>query len=109
MFDRILLDVVTEVDERWSSHLGLVEYAVEDIPQAARRLGRGAGAAVLLGPGLGRHPDPAGGLPPSPRAPRPGPRRAWRRSSSPSWWSRSPSLLGIEPSEVDPRYPTDDD
>lgn len=29
----MVLDVVAELEERWSDHLGLVEYAVEDIPQ----------------------------------------------------------------------------
>ena len=33
LFDRIMLDVVTEIDARWSEHLGLLEYAVEDTPQ----------------------------------------------------------------------------
>jgi predicted Zn-dependent protease with MMP-like domain len=32
IFDRIVLEVVTEIDERWSARLGLVEYAVEDSP-----------------------------------------------------------------------------
>ena len=32
-FDELVLDVVTELDERWQQHLGLVEYAVEDAPQ----------------------------------------------------------------------------
>jgi predicted Zn-dependent protease with MMP-like domain len=32
-FDALVLRVVTDVDERWSSRLGLVEYAVEDAPQ----------------------------------------------------------------------------
>lgn len=31
-FDRLVLDIVTEVDERWQQRLGLVEYAVEDTP-----------------------------------------------------------------------------
>ena len=31
-FDRLVLDIVTELDERWHSRLGLVEYAVEDAP-----------------------------------------------------------------------------
>ncbi len=33
LFDRIVLDIVSDVDERWADHLGLVEYAVEDAPQ----------------------------------------------------------------------------
>lgn len=32
VFDRVVLDVVTEVDGRWSTRLGMVEYAVEDSP-----------------------------------------------------------------------------
>lgn len=32
-FDRLVLDVVTDIDERWQDELGLVEYAVEDAPQ----------------------------------------------------------------------------
>jgi predicted Zn-dependent protease with MMP-like domain len=31
-FDDLVLDIVTEVDERWQERLGLVEYAVEDAP-----------------------------------------------------------------------------
>ena len=32
-FDRLVLGIVTEIDSRWSSSLGMVEYAVEDTPQ----------------------------------------------------------------------------
>ncbi len=32
-FDTLVLDIVTELDERWSDRLGLLEYAVEDAPQ----------------------------------------------------------------------------
>ncbi len=31
-FDRVVLAIVTDIDERWQSRLGLVEYAVEDTP-----------------------------------------------------------------------------
>ena len=31
-FDTLVLGIVTEIDERWSDRLGLVEYAVEDTP-----------------------------------------------------------------------------
>jgi hypothetical protein len=31
-FDSIVLGVVTDVEERWQSRLGLVEYAVEEVP-----------------------------------------------------------------------------
>jgi predicted Zn-dependent protease with MMP-like domain len=32
-FDDLVLDVVTDIDNRWQDRLGLVEYAVEDAPQ----------------------------------------------------------------------------
>lgn len=31
-FDELVLDVVEGIEQRWSDHLGLVEYAVEDAP-----------------------------------------------------------------------------
>ncbi len=31
-FDEIVLAIVTDLEERWSKHLGLVEYAVEEVP-----------------------------------------------------------------------------
>ncbi len=31
-FDRLVLQIVTEIDARWQGELGLVEYAVEDTP-----------------------------------------------------------------------------
>lgn len=31
-FDSVVIDVVRVLDARWHSHLGLVEYAVEDTP-----------------------------------------------------------------------------
>lgn len=32
-FDALALTIISEVDARWSTQLGLVEYAVEDTPQ----------------------------------------------------------------------------
>lgn len=32
-FDELVLDIIADVDERWSDRLGLLEYAVEDAPQ----------------------------------------------------------------------------
>ncbi len=32
-FDTLVLDIVTELDDRWSDRLGLLEYAVEDAPR----------------------------------------------------------------------------
>ena len=31
-FDALVLGIVSDIDERWSDRLGLVEYAVEDAP-----------------------------------------------------------------------------
>ena len=31
-FDRLVLDIVTQIDDHWQRELGLVEYAVEDTP-----------------------------------------------------------------------------
>jgi len=31
-FDRIALDVVSAIERRWADRLGLLEYAVEDVP-----------------------------------------------------------------------------
>jgi predicted Zn-dependent protease with MMP-like domain len=32
-FDELVLAVVSEIDDRWSDRLGMLEYAVEDAPQ----------------------------------------------------------------------------
>ena len=32
-FDTLVLDVIADLEDRWSDRLGLVEYAVEDAPQ----------------------------------------------------------------------------
>lgn len=32
-FDTLVLDLVADLEDRWSGRLGLVEYAVEDAPQ----------------------------------------------------------------------------
>lgn len=32
-FDQLVLDVVTDIEERWADRLGLLEYAVEDTPR----------------------------------------------------------------------------
>lgn len=32
-FDALVLSVVSDLEERWQQHLGLLEYAVEDTPQ----------------------------------------------------------------------------
>ena len=32
-FDALVIDIVADLDDRWSDRLGLLEYAVEDAPQ----------------------------------------------------------------------------
>ncbi|QBR94356.1 metallopeptidase family protein [Nocardioides euryhalodurans] len=32
-FDELVIGVVSDIDERWSTRLGVLEYAVEDAPQ----------------------------------------------------------------------------
>ena len=62
-FDRLVLDIISDLDERWSDRLGLVEYAVEDTPQLPDDWEPGDGPAVVARPRVRRDADPAGGLP----------------------------------------------
>jgi predicted Zn-dependent protease with MMP-like domain len=106
-FDDLVLGIVTEVDGRWQDRLGLVEYAVEDTPQVPddwdsptvplSSLVRGTGAAptrlVLFR--------------------RPIEHRCETRSDLEALVltlvvEQVAELLGIDASEVDPRYEGDD-
>jgi predicted Zn-dependent protease with MMP-like domain len=106
-FDRTVLDVVSEIDARWAAHLGPIEYAVEDIP-------------VLP---ADWHSDqvPLSSV----VRPKAGPTRLviFRRPVEHRCRDRADlealiltvvveqvaEILGIEPKDVDPRYPEDDD
>lgn len=107
-FDELVLGVVSDVDERWSDRLGLLEYAVEDAPQIPddwhpgtvplSSLVRGAkGAPTRLV--LFRRPIE---------------HRSEDRSSLEALVltvvvEQVAELLGIEPELVDPRYRSPDD
>ena len=55
-FDDLVLDIVTEVDERWQERLGLVEYAVEDAPMLPDDWGDDTVPLSSLVRGTGGHP-----------------------------------------------------
>ena len=102
-FDQLVLDVVSEIDERWSDRLGVLEYAVEDAPQipddwhpetvplsSLVRGARGAPTRLVL-------------------FRRPIEHRAATRSDLDALVvtvvvEQVAELLGIEPEAVDPRY-----
>jgi len=107
-FDELVLDVVTEIDERWQQHLGLVEYAVEDAPQipddwdsdrvplATLVRGRGATPTRLV---VYRRPIEH-------RSPT---RADLEELVVTVVVEQVAELLGIEPEQVDPRYPGAED
>ena len=107
IFDRIMLDVVTEIDERWSSRLGLLEYAVEDTPQLPDDWDSGRVPLSSLVRGSGKEPTRLVVFR------RPLEHRAGDRGDLEAMVltvvvEQVAELLGIEPSEVDPRYPSDE-
>ena len=107
-FDELVLDVVTELDERWQQHLGLVEYAVEDAPQIPDDWDTGRVPLASLVRGSGSTPTRL---------------VVFRRPIEHRTSGRADlellvvtvvveqlaELLGIEPHQVDPRYPAPDD
>ncbi|MFD1247673.1 metallopeptidase family protein [Nocardioides ginsengisoli] len=108
VFDRIMLDVVSEIDARWSNHLGLVEYAVEETPQLPDDWDSGRVPLSSLVRGTGGTPTRLVVFR------RPLEHRAADRADLEAIVltvvvEQVAELLGIEPSEVDPRYPSDDD
>lgn len=108
VFDRIMLDVVSGIDERWSARLGLVEYAVEDTPQLPDDWDSGRVPLSSLVRGSGSTPTRLVVFR------RPLEHRATDRADLEAMLltvvvEQVAELLGIEPSEVDPRYPDDAD
>lgn len=108
LFDRIMLDVVTEIDARWSEHLGLLEYAVEDTPQLPDDWDSGRVPLSSLVRGSGTTPTRLVVFR------RPLEHRASDRADLEAIIltvvvEQVAELLGIEPADVDPRYPRDDD
>jgi len=103
-FDRLVLDIVKEVDTRWHKQLGLVEYAVEDtpllpddwgeetVPLSSLVRGTGADATRLV---LFRRPIE---------------HRCESRAELEAMVltlvvEQIAELLGLPPGDVDPRYP----
>ncbi|WP_183097977.1 metallopeptidase family protein [Nocardioides pelophilus] len=105
-FDRLVLDIVTAVDERWSDRLGLVEYAVEDTPQLPDDWESGTVPLSSLVRGSGATPTRLVLFR------RPLEHRATDRADLEAIVltvvvEQVAELLGLSPSEVDPRYPED--
>ncbi|MDN5745193.1 MAG: metallopeptidase family protein [Nocardioidaceae bacterium] len=106
IFDRIVLDIVTDIEMRWSTHLGLVEYAVEDTPQLPDDWDPGRVPLSSLIRGSGTRPSRLVVFR------RPIELRAAGRTDVEAMVltvvaEQMAELLGIEPSKVDPRYPED--
>lgn len=104
VFDRLVLDVVAEIDDRWSERLGLIEYAVEDTPQLPDDWDSGTIPLSSLVRGTGGRPTRLVVFR------RPLERRALDRADLGAMVltvivEQVSDLLGIPPAEVDPRYP----
>ncbi|NYG55199.1 metallopeptidase family protein [Nocardioides perillae] len=101
-FDRLALDVVAEVDARWSDRLGLVEYAVEDVPHLPDDW-EGEVPLASLVPGQGTRPARVVLFR------RPVEHRAASRADLEDLLltvvvEQVAELLGLDPEDVDPRY-----
>jgi len=104
IFDRLVLDVVADVEERWGARLGLVEYAVEDIPYLPDDWTSGTVPLSSLVRGTGGRPTRLVVFR------RPLEHRAADRAELEAMVltvvvEQVAELLGIPPGEVDPRYP----
>ena len=107
-FDRLVLDIISDLDERWSDRLGLVEYAVEDTPQLPDDWEPGTVPLSSLVRGSGATPTRLVVFR------RPLEHRAADRMELEAMVltvvvEQVAELLGIAPSDVDPRYPDDSD
>jgi predicted Zn-dependent protease with MMP-like domain len=105
-FDRLVIDIISDLDERWSDRLGLVEYAVEDTPQLPDDWEPGTVPLSSLVRGSGATPTRLVVFR------RPLEHRAADRMELEAMVltvvvEQLAELLGIAPSEVDPRYPDD--
>jgi len=107
-FDALVLDVVTELDERWQQHLGLVEYAVEDAPQIPDDWDTDRVPLASLVRGSGAKPTRLVVFR------RPIEHRSATRDDLEQLVvtvivEQVAELLGIDPHQVDPRYPGPED
>lgn len=106
-FDDLVLGIVTEVDGRWQDRLGLVEYAVEDTPQVPDDWDSPTVPLSSLVRGTGGEPTRLVLFR------RPIEHRCETRSDLEALVltlvvEQVAELLGIDASEVDPRYEDDD-
>jgi predicted Zn-dependent protease with MMP-like domain len=102
-FDDLVLDIVTEVDERWQERLGLVEYAVEDAPQIPDDWSSGTVPLSSLLRGSGGQPTRLVLFR------RPIEHRSETRADLEAMVltvlvEQVAELLGVDPADVDPRY-----
>jgi predicted Zn-dependent protease with MMP-like domain len=107
-FDELVLDVVTELDERWQEHLGLVEYAVEDAPPIPDDWDTDRVPLASLVRGSGTTPTRLVVF----RRPiehRSAGREDLERLVLCVVVEQLAELLGIDPDQVDPRYPGGDE
>ncbi|MEQ6902879.1 metallopeptidase family protein [Nocardioides sp. YIM 152588] len=107
-FDRIVLDIVTEIDDRWATRLGMVEYAVEDSPHLPDDWDNGRVPLSSLIRGTGGRPTRLVVFR------RPIEHRAREREDLEALVltvlvEQVAELLGIPATEVDPRYTDDED
>lgn len=105
-FDALVLGVVAGIESRWSDRLGLVEYAVEDAPQVPDDWDTGTVPLSSLVRGSGAEPTRLVVFR------RPIEHRAETREDLEALVltvvvEQVAELLGIDASEVDPRYPED--
>jgi predicted Zn-dependent protease with MMP-like domain len=102
-FDDLVLDVVADIEKRWADRLGLVEYAVEDAPQIPDDWASGTVPLSSLIRGSGGKPTRLVLFR------RPIEHRSETRADLEAMVltvlvEQVAELLGIEPSDVDPRY-----
>ena len=102
-FDDLVLDVVAEIERRWADRLGLVEYAVEDAPQIPDDWASGTVPLSSLIRGSGGKPTRLVLFR------RPIEHRSETRADLEAMVltvlvEQVAELLGIGPSDVDPRY-----
>lgn len=107
-FDDLVLTVVSELEERWGEHLGLVEYAVEDAPQVPDDWDEGTVPLSSLVRGSGGRPTRLVVFR------RPIEHRSSSRDELEAMVltvvvEQVAELLGIDPETVDPRVGDDED
>ena len=102
-FDQLVLEVVADLERRWSDRLGLVEYGVEDAPQIPDDWATGTVPLSSLVRGSGGQPTRLVLFR------RPIEHRCETRADLDALVltilvEQVAELLGIEPGDVDPRY-----